>query len=126
MHVGHLRSTLIGDALARVLAFLGHDVRRENHIGDWGTPFGMLIEHLVDVGGAASAETFSVRDLNEFYAAARRQFDSDPDFAERCRQRVVLLQGGDEETLRLWRIFVAESMRHDERGVRHPRGAPDR
>jgi arginyl-tRNA synthetase len=112
MHVGHLRSTLIGDALARVLGFLGHDVRRENHIGDWGTPFGMLIEHLLDVGGAANAESFSVRDLNEFYAAARRQFDSDPDFAERCRQRVVLLQGGDPETMRLWRIFVDESLRH--------------
>ena len=112
MHVGHLRSTLIGDALARVLGFLGHDVRRENHIGDWGTPFGMLIEHLIDVGGAMRAETFSVRDLNEFYAAARKQFDSDPGFAERCRRRVVLLQSGDEETLRLWRIFVAESMRH--------------
>jgi arginyl-tRNA synthetase len=112
MHVGHLRTTLIGDALARVLGFLGHDVRRENHIGDWGTPFGMLIEHLVDVGGAEHAESFSVRDLNEFYAAARRQFDSDPTFAERSRQRVVLLQSGDPETLRLWRIFVAESMRH--------------
>jgi len=112
MHVGHLRSTLIGDALARVLGFLGHDVRRENHIGDWGTPFGMLIEHLIDVGGSADAETFSVRDLNEFYAAARRQFDTDPAFAERTRRRVVLLQGGDDETLRLWRIFVAESMRH--------------
>ena len=112
MHVGHLRSTLIGDALARVLGFLGHDVRRENHIGDWGTPFGMLIEHLLDVDGAADAESFSVRDLNEFYAAARRQFDSDPEFAERCRRRVVLLQSGDDETLHLWRIFVAESMRH--------------
>ena len=112
MHVGHLRSTLIGDALARVLGFLGHDVRRENHIGDWGTPFGMLIEYLLDVDGAANAESFSVRDLNEFYAAARRQFDSDLDFAERCRNRVVLLQTGDEETLHLWRIFVAESMRH--------------
>jgi len=112
MHVGHLRSTLIGDALARVLGFLGHDVRRENHIGDWGTPFGMLIEHLIDVGGAENAESFSVRDLNEFYAAARRQFDTDPGFRERSRQRVVLLQGGDPETLRLWRIFVAESMRH--------------
>ena len=112
MHVGHLRSTLIGDALARVLGFLGHDVRRENHIGDWGTPFGMLIEHLLDVDGAADAESFSVRDLNEFYAAARRQFDSDPVFAERCRNRVVLLQSGDDETLHLWRIFVAESMRH--------------
>ena len=72
----------------------------------------MLIEHLLDVDGAADAESFSVRDLNEFYAAARRQFDSDPDFAERCRNRVVLLQGGDDETLHLWRIFVAESMRH--------------
>ena len=112
MHVGHLRSTLIGDALTRVLAFLGHDVRRENHIGDWGTPFGMLIEHLLDVGGDANAASFSVRDLNEFYAAARRQFDSDPDFAERSRQRVVLLQSGDPETMRLWRIFVDESMRH--------------
>ncbi len=112
MHVGHLRTTLIGDALARVLGFLGHDVRRENHIGDWGTPFGMLIEHLLDVDGAANAESFSVRDLNEFYAAARRQFDSDPAFADRCRRRVVLLQSGDDETLHLWRIFVAESMRH--------------
>ncbi|HEX4128108.1 MAG TPA: arginine--tRNA ligase [Acidimicrobiales bacterium] len=112
MHVGHLRSTLIGDALARVLGFLGHDVRRENHIGDWGTPFGMLIEHLLDVDGAGNAEHFTVRDLNEFYGAARRQFDSDPAFAERCRNRVVLLQGGDDETLHLWRIFVSESMRH--------------
>jgi arginyl-tRNA synthetase len=112
MHVGHLRSTDIGDALARVLGFLGHDVRRENHIGDWGTPFGMLIEHLLDVDGAEQAESFSVRDLNEFYAAARRQFDGDPDFAERSRRRVVLLQSGDPETMRLWRIFVDESMRH--------------
>ena len=114
MHVGHLRSTVIGDALARVLGFLGHEVLRENHIGDWGTPFGMLIEHLVDLGGSAEAESFSVRDLNEFYAQARVQFDSDPDFAERCRRRVVLLQSGDPETLRLWRIFVAESLRHND------------
>jgi arginyl-tRNA synthetase len=112
MHVGHLRTTIIGDALARILTFLGHVVLRENHIGDWGTPFGMLIEHLLDVDGAADAESFSVRDLNEFYAAARIQFDSDPDFAERSRRRVVLLQSGDPETMRLWRIFVAESMRH--------------
>jgi arginyl-tRNA synthetase len=112
MHVGHMRTTLIGDSLVRVLGFLGHDVRRENHIGDWGTPFGMLIEHLIDVGGADDAESFSVRDLNEFYAAARQQFDSDPAFAERSRRRVVLLQSGDPETLRLWEIFVAESMRH--------------
>ncbi len=111
---GTCARTIIGDALARVLGFLGHDVRRENHIGDWGTPFGMLIEHLVDVGGSDDAESFSVRDLNEFYTAARRQFDGDPSFAERSRRRVVLLQSGDPETMRLWRIFVAESMRHAE------------
>jgi arginyl-tRNA synthetase len=114
MHVGHLRSTVIGDALALVLTFLGHDVLRENHIGDWGTPFGMLIEHLIDVGGSKDAESFTVRDLNEFYAHARLLFDSDPAFAERCRQRVVLLQNGDAETLRLWRIFVSESLRHND------------
>jgi arginyl-tRNA synthetase len=112
MHVGHLRSTVIGDALARVLSILGHNVLRENHIGDWGTPFGMLIEHLIDAGGAADAESFSVRDLNEFYAQARLLFDRDAEFGERCRQRVVLLQGGDPETMRLWKIFVAESLRH--------------
>ncbi len=118
MHVGHLRSTVIGDALARLLTFLGHRVLRENHIGDWGTPFGMLIEHLVDEGVSADAATFSVRDLNEFYAQARQQFDSDPEFADRCRQRVVLLQSGDPETLRLWEIFVGESLRHIDEAYR--------
>jgi arginyl-tRNA synthetase len=112
MHVGHLRGTVIGDALSRILEYLGHRVLRENHIGDWGTPFGMLIEHLVDVDGSAAAESFSVRDLNEFYAQARQQFDSDPAFGDRCRQRVVLLQTGDPETLHLWEIFVGESLRH--------------
>jgi arginyl-tRNA synthetase len=114
MHVGHLRSTVIGDSLARIYDFLGHTVLRENHIGDWGTPFGMLIEHLLDAGVSADADTFSVRDLNTFYSEARLVFDSDPSFAERCRQRVVLLQGGDAETMRLWEIFVAESMRHNQ------------
>ncbi len=113
MHVGHLRTTVIGDALARVLGFLGHNVLRENHVGDWGTPFGMLIEHLIDVGVTADAESFSVSDLNEFYGQARLLFDSDPDFAERSRRRVVLLQSGDPETMRLWQIFVAESLRHN-------------
>jgi arginyl-tRNA synthetase len=118
MHVGHLRSTVIGDALARLLTFLGHEVLRENHIGDWGTPFGMLIEHLIDEGVSADAASFSVRDLNEFYAQARQQFDSDPAFADRCRQRVVLLQSGDPETLRLWEIFVGESLRHIDEAYR--------
>ena len=111
MHVGHLRSTVIGDALARVLGFLGNPVIRQNHLGDWGAPFGMLIEHLIDIGAADSAK-LSVRDLNLFYQQAREKFDGDPDFAERARRRVVELQAGDETTLRLWRMLVDESLRH--------------
>jgi len=109
MHVGHLRSTVIGDAVVRVLEAQGHRVIRENHIGDWGTPFGMLIEHLHDLGEATAAHELSVGDLDGFYKAARQKFDGDAHFADRARQRVVLLQGGDAETLRLWRLLVAES-----------------
>ena len=112
MHVGHLSSTVIGDALARLLGFLGHRVIRQNHIGDWGAPFGMLIEHLVDIGAAEAGADLSVSDLNVFYQQAREKFDGDPDFAERARRRVVALQAGDETTLRLWRLLVDESMRH--------------
>ena len=108
MHVGHLRSTIIGDALARVLEFQGHTVLRQNHIGDWGTPFGMLIEHLLEAR-AAGAEA-SAQELTGFYRTARAKFDSDPDFAERARRRVVLLQSGDEETLGLWRTLVDASV----------------
>jgi arginyl-tRNA synthetase len=109
MHVGHLRSTVIGDCLVRVLEAVGQRVQRENHIGDWGTPFGMLIEHLTDLGEDAAAEELGVGDLDGFYKAARRKFDESPEFAERARHRVVMLQGGDAETLRLWRRLVAES-----------------
>jgi arginyl-tRNA synthetase len=112
MHVGHLRSTVIGDAVVRVLEAQGHRVIRENHIGDWGTPFGMLIEHLHDLGEAAAAHELSVGDLDGFYKTARQKFDGDAHFADRARQRVVLLQGGDAETLRLWRLLVAESTRY--------------
>jgi arginyl-tRNA synthetase len=110
MHVGHLRSTIIGDALARVFSALGHVVIRQNHIGDWGTPFGMLIEHLLD--GGADAVEHSVRDLSAFYQAARKKFDADPEFAERARRRVVSLQAGDAETLGLWSTLVAASKRY--------------
>jgi arginyl-tRNA synthetase len=109
MHVGHLRSTVIGDAVARLLTWLGHDVRRANHLGDWGTPFGMLIEHLVDIGKAEAAHELSVGDLSGFYQAARAKFDAETDFAERSRRRVVALQSGDEATSRLWRRLVEES-----------------
>src|ERR1700677_3014967 len=106
MHVGHLRTTIVGDAIARVLDFAGHDVIRDNHVGDWGTPFGMLIEHLLDVG-EDSPEAATLRtDPNTFYQAARAKFDSDPVFADRSRQRVVLLQGGDPATLRLWQELI--------------------
>jgi arginyl-tRNA synthetase len=111
MHVGHLRSTIIGDAIVRVLEFLGHDVIRQNHLGDWGTPFGMLLEHLVDTGDAATAGELSLADLQVFYQQARTKFDRDPAFAERSRQRVVLLQSGDAETLRLWRVFMDGTQR---------------
>jgi arginyl-tRNA synthetase len=111
MHVGHLRSTIIGDALARVLSFAGHDVIRQNHLGDWGTPFGMLIEHLLDVGEESAVHELSVGDLTSFYQQARAKFDDpdDPSFKERSRQRVVLLQAGDEQTLRLWRLLFDAS-----------------
>ncbi len=110
MHVGHLRSTVIGDSLCRILGHLGHRVVRENHVGDWGTPFGMLIEHLNDLGEATAVHELSAGDLNSFYQAARRSFDADEVFRERSRRRVVLLQSGDPETLRLWRVLVDQSI----------------
>ena len=112
MHVGHLRSTVIGDTVVRMLEFKGHTVIRENHVGDWGTPFGMLIEHLLDLGEDRAANELGVGDLDSFYKQARSKFVSDEEFANRSRSRVVLLQGGDAETLRLWRILVDESMRY--------------
>lgn len=112
MHVGHLRSTIIGDALVRMLTLVGHEVARENHIGDWGTPFGMLIEHLIDLGEADAAHELGVGDLDGFYKEARRKFDADDAFKERARARVVALQGGDSGTLRLWKTLVSESTKY--------------
>ncbi len=112
LHAGHVRTTIVGDALCRLAAFAGHHVVRENHIGDWGTPFGMLIEHLVDIGEELGARELSVGDLDGFYRQARAVFDASDELKERARRRVVLLQSGDPETLRLWRILVDESMRY--------------
>jgi arginyl-tRNA synthetase len=114
MHAGHLRTTIIGDALCRMLSFVGHDVIRENHVGDWGTPFGMLIEHLVDLGEEEAALEVSVGDLDTFYRQARAAFDASEEFQERSRRRVVLLQSGDPETLRLWRVLVDASISYFE------------
>jgi arginyl-tRNA synthetase len=112
MHIGHLRTTVIGDALVRMLEFVGHTVVRENHVGDWGTPFGMLIEHLLDLGETEAAVGLSVGDLDGFYKQARAKFDASEAFQARARNRVVLLQGGDPETLRLWKMLVDLSMNY--------------
>ncbi|GAA0342420.1 arginine--tRNA ligase [Streptomyces olivoreticuli] len=114
MHVGHLRSAVIGDAVAKILEFSGETVVRRHHIGDWGTQFGMLIQFLIehphelDHKDAASGEE-AMSNLNRLYKASRALFDSDEAFKERARRRVVDLQAGDAETLALWQRFVDES-----------------
>jgi len=103
MHVGHLRTTIVGDAIARVIEFAGHRVIRDNHVGDWGTQFGMLIEYLFEVGEDAPEAQLLRTDPNAFYQSARVKFDSDPGFADRARERVVKLQSRDDPaTQRLW------------------------
>ncbi|WP_417067671.1 arginine--tRNA ligase [Niveibacterium terrae] len=112
MHVGHLRSTIIGDALARVLRFLGHEVIAQNHIGDWGTQFGMLTAFLVEEEQANSHIELS--NLEDFYRRAKKRMDEDPAFADTAREYVVRLQGGDEKVNALWRRFLEISMHHCE------------
>ncbi len=112
MHVGHLRGTVIGDSLVRVLERLGHEVIRQNHVGDWGTQFGMLIAYLRELGGDTNVLDAELADLESFYRAAKNRFDADPDFADRARLNVVKLQGGDPETLAAWRRFIDESLNH--------------
>src|ERR1700742_594319 len=107
MHVGHLRSTIVGDAIARVSEFVGDHVIRDNHVGDWGTPFGMLIEHLVDVGEDSPQAGLLRTDPNAFYQAARVKFESDPAFADPAPARLVKLQSGhDRATMQLWEDLV--------------------
>lgn len=101
LHVGHLRSTIIGDALARLFEFLGHDVLRLNHIGDWGTQFGMLIAYLKSEG-RSSVEGMTLADLMHCYRESKQRFDHDPAFKKRAQQEVVQLQGGDKEAHRFW------------------------
>jgi arginyl-tRNA synthetase len=109
MHVGHLRTTVVGDSIVRVLEYLGHHVIRANHIGDWGTQFGMLLEHLLDVGEEAAYQQLAAGEINAFYQAAKASFDTDPAFADRSRRRVVALQAGDAETMRLWQMLVNDT-----------------
>ncbi|MCF7201482.1 arginine--tRNA ligase [Pseudomonas oligotrophica] len=109
MHVGHLRSTIIGDAVGRVLEFLGDQVIRQNHVGDWGTQFGMLLAYLEEKPAGAESE---LADLEQFYRAAKQRFDESAAFAERARELVVRLQAGDAECLRLWTRFNEISLSH--------------
>jgi arginyl-tRNA synthetase len=113
MHVGHLRSTIIGDALARVLEFRGHPVLRLNHVGDWGTQFGMLITHLKQVAPEAltTADAVDLGDLVAFYREAKQRFDDDEAFQITSREEVVKLQGGDPQSLRAWRLLCDQSRR---------------
>ncbi|MFO0038485.1 MAG: arginine--tRNA ligase [Synechococcaceae cyanobacterium] len=125
MHVGHLRSTIIGDSLARVLEFRGHPVLRLNHVGDWGTQFGMLITHLKQVAPEAleTADAVDLGDLVAFYRQAKQRFDEDPIFQAKSREEVVRLQGGDPLSLRAWQLLCDQSRRefqkiYDRLGIR--------
>ena len=109
MHVGHLRSTIIGDALARVLEFCGDEVERVNHVGDWGTQFGMLIAHIKETYLDFRDRTPEVAELTTFYKAAKERFTKDEDFRKRAHEEVVALQAGDQTNTRLWRALCAVS-----------------
>ncbi len=113
MHVGHLRSTIIGDASARTLSFLGHNVIRANHLGDWGTQFGMLIAYLEKKQNENAAD-MALADLEEFYREAKKCYDEDEVFAERARNYVVRLQGGDEYCRTMWRKLVDITMQQNQ------------
>ncbi len=114
MHVGHLRSTVIGDCVARVLEFAGHNVIRENHVGDWGTQFGMLIAHLrrTNPQVVEKPDTLVIKDLETFYVEAKAVFDMDEEFKKESREAVVALQSGDPTIRKIWKAFCDESLRH--------------
>ncbi|MCE3268961.1 MAG: syr [Burkholderiales bacterium] len=116
MHVGHLRSTVIGDSLARIFAYMGNNVIRQNHVGDWGTQFGMLIAYMLekntDAGIKQLDQNFAIMDLEQFYVQAKIKFDSSLEFANKAREYVVKLQSGDKTTLQYWQLFTKESQRH--------------
>lgn len=107
MHVGHLRSTIIGDSLARLFEFLGHDVLRLNHVGDWGTAFGMLIAYMKEQAPQilSGEESTDLTHLVAWYKASKHRFDTDPEFKKKAQKEVVLLQGGDEKALKGWKII---------------------
>jgi arginyl-tRNA synthetase len=113
MHVGHLRSTIIGDALARILEYQGHSVVRQNHMGDWGTQFGMLIAELEEQMGEGEQAELALNDLEVFYQQSKKHFDADPAFADKARGYVVKLQSGDNHCRSLWQKFIDVSVAHN-------------
>jgi arginyl-tRNA synthetase len=114
MHVGHLRSTIIGDAIVRTLAFQGHNVIRQNHVGDWGTQFGMLIAELEEQLQEGESASLALKDLEGFYQSAKKHFDASEEFANKAREYVVKLQSGDANILRLWQQFRSISLDHSQ------------
>ena len=114
MHVGHLRSTIIGDAVVRAFEFKGEKVIRQNHMGDWGTQFGMLLAHLSDKLAANEVAETALADLENFYREAKVRFDDEDGFADRAREYVVKLQGGDADCDKLWQQFIDISIAHSE------------
>jgi len=112
MHVGHLRSTILGDTICRILEYLGNDVMRINHVGDWGTQFGMLIAHLEDSCANFLTEKPDISDLESFYKAAKKRFDEEPDFMKRAQLKTVSLQTGDANCKEAW-IFICEVSRRE-------------
>lgn len=112
MHIGHLRSTTMGDAAARILDFLGHDVTRANHVGDWGAQFGSLLAYMDQLEQSGEILSTELKDLEVFYKKASALFKSDEEFAIRARAYVVRLQSGDDRCLELWQQFISESINH--------------
>ena len=118
MHVGHIRSTIIGDSLARLLEFQGHHVIRQNHVGDWGTQFGMLIAELEEHLASNQSANIALKDLEKFYQQSKKHFDEDENFAQKARDYVVKLQGGDSRILELWQEFKPIPLAHGEENYR--------
>ncbi|MBU0505085.1 MAG: arginine--tRNA ligase [bacterium] len=114
MHVGHLRTTITGEVIARVIEFMGHTIERVNHVGDWGTQFGMLLQYIFENHPEVleNPDAFHVKDLETFYKKAKKNFDENDVFATEARKKVVLLQSEDPTAMTVWKAFVKESLRH--------------
>jgi arginyl-tRNA synthetase len=112
MHVGHLRSTIIGESICRVFEFMGHEVTRANHVGDWGTQFGMLIAYMKETFPDYQEKTPEIKDLDEYYKAARKRFDTDPEFKKLSQETVVKLQAYDETCINTWKSICELSRQY--------------